>query len=170
VISATLGLLVRDYLHLDNSLLGVATITGILMAGRTVMSMVGAYIAGYGSDIAKNRWLVMSVCLGLCALSLLVLSSLTSLLIIIGVAFIALARGGVQSLTTSLTGDLVPVQHRGRAVGILHTVGDFGSAVGPSAAFFLIPFWGLPKVYMLCAAIFSLSWLINVAIFTVKQR
>jgi MFS family permease len=63
--------------------------------------------------------------------------------------------GSVQALVTALTGDLVGQAQRGRAVGLLHTVGDLGSAMGPPVAYALIPWIELQGVYLLCAGLFA---------------
>ncbi len=161
ILSATLSLLVMDRLSADSLFIGIATLTGFLMAGRTVMSMLGAILAGAGSDLLRNRWVVLAFGLTLSVISMLLLSSQTGVVIFFGVAVAALARGGIQALTTSLTGDLVTATGRGRAVGVLHTVGDFGSAIGPSVAYFLLPFWGLSNIYVLCAVLFGLCLVVN---------
>ncbi len=156
ILSATLGLLVRDYLYVDSLVVGVATLTGVLMAGRTLMSMLGALFAGTGSDFLHNRWAILAFGLTLSVMSMVLLTSRSGAIILLGVAIAAIARGGIQSLTTRLTGDLVSIAGRGRAIGVLHTVGDFGSAIGPSVAYYLLPLWGLSNVYVLCAVIFGM--------------
>jgi len=50
VLTATLALLVQDQLSSVGLTLGVATLTGVLMAGRTLLSMVAAPLAGTASD------------------------------------------------------------------------------------------------------------------------
>jgi MFS family permease len=164
ILSATLGLIVRDRLVFADMLLGVASLTGILMAGRTLMSMLGAILSGLVSDYIRNRWVVLAGALVLSMGSMLFLSSRHNIFIVLGVLFAALGRGSVQSMTTSMTGDLVPQVTRGRAVGLLHTVGDFGSAVGPSFAYALIPYWGISTLFILCAVIYGCCLLINVVI------
>lgn len=164
VLSATLSLLARDYIFNGHILLGVATLTGLLMAGRTMMSILGSFLAGFASDFLANRWVVLASGLSLSVISMILLSSQTTLLIILGIGLAATARGTVQSMTTSITGDMVPLEKRGRVVGILHTVGDLGSAIGPSAAYFLLPLWGLSTVYRLCAAIFGVCLVVNIII------
>jgi MFS family permease len=164
ILSATLSLLVRDYLSGKGLAIGIATLTGVLMASRTVMSILGAYIAGFISDFLRNRWGVLMSGIALSVMSMVFLSSRFSVIIVLGIAMIALARGSMQSMTTSLTGDLTSVSHRGKAVGLLHTVGDLGSAIGPPVAFYLFPLWGLSHVYLLCAGIFGLSLVVNLVL------
>ena len=50
---------------------------------------------------------------------------------------------------------LALVAQRGRAIGLLHTAGDLGSAIGPPAAYALMPWIGLRGVYLLCAGLFA---------------
>jgi len=80
--------------------------------------------------------------------------------ILAGIALAAAASGGIQTLTTALTGDLVSQEQRGRAIGLLHTAGDLGSAIGPPVAYALLPWLTLAGVYGLCAALFGVQFLL----------
>ena len=86
--------------------------------------------------------------------------------LLIGVSIVALSRGAIQSLATSLTGDLAAHAQRGRAVGILHTASDLGSAIGPSAAYLALPIVGLRGIYLFCAALYvvALFWTVRLSI------
>ena len=166
VVAATLGLLVEERLQLNGIALGVATVTGILMAGRTLLSMLAAPLAGALSDRTKSRWTVVAWGLAGGAVGMALLAWGVSAGILIGLLMLAVARGSVQSLVTALTGDVVHRAQRGRAIGLLHTAGDFGSAIGPSIAYLLLPWIGLRGVYLLCAAMFAVSFL---AIFRLRS-
>jgi MFS family permease len=157
VLSATLGLLVEERLQLSGMAAGVATLTGVLMAGRTVLSMVSAPLSGVLSDRVGSRWRVVAwgVAAGMMGMALLAWG--LSGAILVGILVVAISRGSVQSLATTLTGDLVSHAQRGRAIGLLNTAGDFGSAIGPSVAYALLPWIGLRGVYLFCAAIFAAS-------------
>ena len=161
VMSATMGLLVRDHLPIGGTILGVASLTGILMAGRTVLSMLSAPLAGILSDRAGSRWAVLlcALAIGMAGMALVAWSVPMSILA--GVLAVAVSRGSVQSLVTSLTGDLASQGQRGRAIGILHTAGDFGSAIGPSLAYALLPWVGLRGVYLLCTMLFAVSMVVT---------
>ena len=154
VLAATLGLVVRDRLRPAELGLGVATLTGALMAGRTFFSMAAAPLAGTASDWLGSRWRVVGWGLAAGALSMVLVAWSTPVAILAGVALGAVASSGIQALTNALIGDLVGQAQRGRAIGLLHTAGDLGSAVGPSAAYALLPGLGLPGVYLLCAGLF----------------
>jgi len=157
VLSATMGLLVQDHLQLAGTAIGVATLTGILMAGRTLLSMGAAPLAGALSDRMGSRWTIIAWGLAAGMVGMVLLAWGVPVGILAGVLVVAVSRGNIRSLTTTLTGDLVSHAQRGRAIGLLSTASDFGSAIGPSVAYALLPWIGLRGVYLLCAALFATS-------------
>ena len=44
----------------------------------------------------------------------------------------------------------------------MHTAGDLGSAVGPLAAYALLPWMGLGRMYLVCAALFGLELILTI--------
>ena len=157
VLAATLGLLVQDRLRSTDLALGVATLTGALAAGRTMLSMAAAPLAGTASDWLGSRWRVATWALAIGAVGMILTSRGSPAVVLMGVSLGAVTGGGIQALATALIGDLANQARRGRAVGLLHTAGDFGSALGPPVAYALLPGWGLPGVYTLCAALFAVG-------------
>lgn len=158
MLAATLGLLVKERLVSPNFLVGAATLTGLLIAGRTLISMFTAPFAGHLSDVLKSRWKVLAYALfiGFGAMILLTLDS--AVLIITGFLCGAVIRSSVQSLTITLTGDLVEPKHRGKAISLLHTVGDLGSAIGSPCAYVLLFRIGLTGIYLFCAGLFLVAF------------
>ena len=157
VFAATMGLLVQDWLLSTSLTLGVATLTGLLMAGRTLLSVVAAPLAGAASDRLGSRWGMAAWGLAIGAVSMALVAWGEPVAILAGVSLGAVAGGSVQALVTALTGDLVSQAQRGRAIGLLHTAGDLGSAIGPLAAYALMPWIGLGGVYLLCAGLFAVG-------------
>jgi MFS family permease len=155
VLSATMALLVQAQLASVGLAVGVATMTGVLMAGRTLLSTVSAPLAGIISDRLGSRWKVTIGGLAIGILSMALLAWNIPASILAGVSLAAVSGGSVQSLVIALTGDLASQTQRGRAIGLLHTAGDFGSAVGPLIAYALMPQIGLQGVYLLCAGLFA---------------
>ncbi len=160
VLMATMGLLVQDRLEAGGALLGVATLTGLLTAGRTSVSMFAAPIAGAASDRLGSRWRVAAWALAIGAAGMALATRSESAAILAGIALAAAASGGIQTLATALTGDLVSQEERGRAIGLLYTAGDLGSAIGPPAAYALLPWLKLTGVYGLCAALLAAQMLV----------
>ena len=154
MLAATLGLLVKERLISPQFVLGAATVTGLLIAGRTVLSMAVAPLAGHLSDRLKSRWSVLSFAFLIGIGAMLLLTFQIAILIIVGFLCSAVITSSVQSLTITLTGDLVADEHRGKAISVLHTMGDLGSALGPPCAYTLLVYIGLSGVYLLCALLF----------------
>ncbi len=157
VVSATLGLVVEQNLGVGLQWgpwqVGVASITGGIFAARTLISLVGAPFAGAWSDSEGNRWhlLVWSLVAGALGIGLLAVPG--ALAIIVGTFVGAAASGSIQALATTLAGDLAADSRRGANLGILYTAGDLGSAIGPMAAYAMLPLTGLPAVFIACAVL-----------------
>ncbi|HPL29489.1 MAG TPA: MFS transporter [Anaerolineae bacterium] len=142
--------------------------TGLLSARRTLCSMAAAPVAGTLSDRLAGRWRVTgwATCAGVAGFLLMVWGASGA---VAGVLVASAATGGMESLATALTGDLAGPRQRGRAIGLLHTAGDLGSAVGPAAAFALLPWLDLRGVYLACAGIMAVS-LAPAMYFGVRER
>ena len=154
VLGATLGLVVQEHWQSARWGLGVATLTGALAAGRTLFSMVAAPLAGAASDWVGSRWKVAGWGLGVGVVSMALVAWGTPAAILVGVSLGAVTSGSVQGLTSALAGDLAGQAQRGRAVGLVNTAGDLGSALGPPIAYALLPGMGLSGLYLLCAGLF----------------
>jgi dipeptide/tripeptide permease len=160
VVSATLGLVVEENLGAGLQWgawqMGVASITGGILAARTLVSLLGAPLAGVWSDAEGNRWqlLVWSLVAGALGIGLLAAPGVVPILV--GTFVGAAASGSIQALSTTLAGDLASDRRHGANLGILYTAGDLGSAIGPVAAYALLPLTGLPAVFIACAVLLML--------------
>ncbi|GAB4455214.1 MAG: MFS transporter [Anaerolineae bacterium] len=155
----TFGLFLQTHLgdtaRFASMTLGVATLTGLALGANGLISMVAAPAFGNLSDKTRSRWPVAAGGLlpGVAGFVLLALALPAAPFLAIPLT--AVTGGSNQSLATAIIGDLSTSRQRGRRLGILFTVGDFASAVGPPLAYALIPRLGITAVYGLCLAIFS---------------
>jgi len=172
VISATLALLLQqrwgEVVRLGGSAtIGVATITGALLGVSTLLSMISAPVAGHWSDRFQNRWGVAASGLipGIIGLALLALGNPIGILL--GVPLSAVTSGSNQSLATTLLGDHIAGERRGRALGWMHTFGDFSSAIAPPLAYGLLAWIGLSGMYLACAVLLigMLVWALRLSAF-----
>jgi MFS family permease len=167
IVAATLGLIVQE--HIGNGLqwgawpIGVASATGGLLALRTIISLVGAPIAGTMSDHLPGRWGLLSLSLAVSAIGMAILPMPGITALLGGIIISALAAGGVQSLTTALVGDISKAQEHGKHLAIFNIAGDLGSAIGPLVAYALLPLTGLVAVYGGCAVLMLMNalWIIR---------
>ena len=116
VLYATMGLLVQDRLPFNSLGIGVATATGMLIAGRTVFSMASAPLAGAVSDWLGSRWGVVRWGLVIGSVSLSLITLRAPLAILIGIILGAMTSASMQTLITALVGDLADSTQRGRAI------------------------------------------------------
>lgn len=160
VVSATLGLVVEENLGAGLQWgawqLGVASITGGFLAARTLVSLVGAPLAGIWSDSEGNRWRLLVWSLVASALGIGLLAAPGIVPVVAGTFVGAAASGSIQALATTLAGDLASDRRHAANLGILYTAGDLGSAIGPVAAYALLPLTGLPAVFVGCAILLLL--------------
>lgn len=150
-----------DTIQIKGQSFGVATITGIGLGSATLISMFSAPLSGAISDHIKNRWRTASGGLlpGIAGLGLLSIGS--PLALMMGVPLIATTSGSNQGLATTLVGELGQVDRRGRRLGVLFTVGDLMSAIGPLLAYALIPVIQLRGVYILGASLYASIFLVT---------
>jgi MFS family permease len=122
--------------------------------------MASAPLAGTTSDWLGCRWKVLAWSLAIGAVSMVLVAWNVPVAILTGISLGAVTNSSVQALTIALAGDLVGREQRGRAIGLVHTAGDLGSAAGPPVAYALLAGIGLPGVYALCAGLFVMGWML----------
>lgn len=157
VLSSTLGLLLQRevgaQIEIGGRSVGVATLTGSGLGLSTLIAMASAPVLGGLSDRTANRWTVVAggLAAGVAGFALLAIG--TPLSILPGIPLTALASGSNQSLSVTLIGDLSRTDERGKRLGMVFTLGDLASAVGPPLAYALIPLLGIRGDYVLSAGL-----------------
>ena len=165
IMAATFSLFLLDMLgetvNVGGTIIGVATVTGILSGARTLLGMIFTPAIGSLSDRASNRWRVVAGGLlpGIAGFALLAIN--LPLAMLLGLPLTSITGSSNQSLSTALIGDLGQRRRHGRFLGLLYTVGDLGSAIGPLLAFALLPLWGISGLYWLNAALFVLLLIVS---------
>jgi MFS family permease len=158
VLSSTFGLFLLgqmgDEVHVAGHTIGVATLTGMGLGLSTLIAATSAPVIGGLSDRVGSRWRVAAGGLlpGVAGFSLLAVGlPLTTL---VGIPLTAITGGSNQGLSTALIGDLGNIGRQSQRLGVLFTVGDLASAVGPPLAYALIPWVGIGSLYLLVAGLF----------------
>ncbi len=137
--------------------LPLATLTGAVVALRTIAGIGGGPASGWLSDRLQRRWGVMAGILLIGALGLALMTAPTFGAAIIGALLVALMGPGVQALSPSIIGDRAAAAERGRALAVVFTVGDLGSAIGPPLALGLLSTTSIQAVYIGCSALLLTS-------------
>ncbi|MEZ4767709.1 MAG: MFS transporter [Caldilineales bacterium] len=156
VATATLALFVEQSPGTEVSLAGVtvgaATLTGLLLAIRPLLSLVTAPSAGRLSDI-HGRWPLLNWGGVLGGVSFLVLMTGGLLALLVNGVLSALSMAILGPVSSGLVGDVSPPAMQGRNLGWLANAGDLGSALGPLVAYALLPVVSLNALYLLCAGL-----------------
>jgi MFS family permease len=157
ILNSTLGLLLQKevgaQIEIAGRSIGVATLTGSGLGLATLIAMASAPALGALSDRTASRWSVVAggLVAGVAGFALLTMATPWSILA--GIPLTALASGSNQSLSIALIGDLSGASERSKRLGMLFTLGDLASAVGPPLAYALIPLLGIRGNYLLSAAV-----------------
>lgn len=158
VLSSTFGLFLLeqmgDPVQLAGHSLGVATLTGLGLGLSRLIAATAAPVMGGLSDRMGNRWRVAAGGLLPGAAGFGLLAAGLPLTTLVGVPLTAVTEGSNQGLSTALLGDLSAFERQSRRLGVLFTIGDLASAIGPPLAYALIPWIGIRTVYLLSAALF----------------
>ncbi len=162
VFYGTLGFYLKEVLpgglRLGTLLIGVASLTGVLLFARNGLSVLSGPALGYLSDRLgdRTRVLMLGEAFGVAGLLCLGAGAHPAL-VILAVILTALANGVVSPMLMSWMGDLTLRGGRGPLVGAYQTMGDLGSGLGPLIAYPLMAALGTRPVYLLCAALLSLT-------------
>lgn len=157
VIVSTLGLYLNTQMAAwtatTSLLIGVASLTGLLLFLRSLISVGSSPAFGHLSDFLKNRLLVIMLGLVLSAAGYFLLAWGTGpWTVIAGLALAALSEGAFPTSLAAWVGDIASESHRGVAVGFYATFGDIGAGIAPLAAYSMASLWGLQTVYAISAA------------------
>ena len=159
IVLSSLALLVLQRLgetiSLGGAVIGVASLSGGLLALRSVLAGLTGPLAGHLSDGTFRRPVVIAAGLALGALSFGLLAlgqGLPGLLV--GVVAGAMAGGTLSTALPAYLGDTAPEDRRGAALGVYATFGDAGSMLGPFLALAMVPLVGLAPVYLFAAVVF----------------
>ncbi|MBN2469745.1 MAG: MFS transporter [Anaerolineae bacterium] len=172
VLGATMPLLLEDRFGTAVALLGLsiplATSTGMLTAANQGVSALTAPVAGWLTDRSGRRWGLVTGALALGAASMALTAAGGRVVVILAILLAAVTTSILQTQVMTLIGDHARTNRQGRILGVANTVGDLGAALGPLAAYALLPLIGLPGIFWLSAA--ALVVMLPVAAATALQE
>jgi MFS family permease len=159
VLAASTILWLGQFLDGGLSLAGItiplATITGGFVAMRVVLSMFTAPVAGLLSDRLGVRWTILAFTAFIGSIGLWIMGLAMPLLAVGGAILATISAGSIQGLVPAIIGDETNHRQKSRALGVVFTIGDLGSALGPVIGLMLIPVLGIGEVIQLCALLFG---------------
>ncbi|MBC7222986.1 MAG: MFS transporter [Anaerolineae bacterium] len=139
---------------LGSRVVGIATVSGALLASRSAFSIVLAPLAGRLSDRLGKRRGLAGAGLLLEAAGFGVLASPLSMAlggVALGVALVASGGGLLAPTLTAWVADRAKGNWQSVAMGVYATAADLGSAAGPLVAYGLVERTSLTAPYLLAA-------------------
>lgn len=158
--------LVGQEVRLAEHLIPLATLTGGFIALSTLVSIGGAPAAGCLSDRLQRRWPVVATTMLLGGLGMWLMSLKLPGLALIGGFLAPIMGGSVETLVPAIVGDRIGQARRGRALGLIYTLADLGSTLGPPLALGLLNAGRLPLAGIYRASALLLA---VVALFALAQ-
>jgi MFS family permease len=145
-----------DSLVFRQAVIPIATLSGIFGSGRVLISVASAPGVGKLSDRLGKRWIVLAWVFVSGGLGLWAMSRPFFPLALAGALLAAVSGGSIPALVPAIVGDQTDSGSQGKALGLVYSVGDLGSAIGPPVALGLYPQIGLAPVYLGCAVLYGI--------------
>lgn len=146
---------------INGRVVGITTLTGLGLSASTFIGLGFVPLIGGLSDRWGNRWGTAAVGLLPGIAGFFMLSLAAPWMIGLGMPLASATSGSNQGMATALLGD-VAGSKSGRWLGVLFTVGDLASAIGPLLAFWLIAFMPIRVLYLGAGVL--LGWMLMVAV------
>jgi MFS family permease len=168
VLMSTVGLYLEQRwgtgIALGSSVMGVASLAGVMLSMRAMLGILAGPVAGVLSDRIGSRWPVVRGGIWLGASGFLILAFVGVIgAVPTGVAAVSLGAGALATALIVVVGDMAEEGRKGMMMGGLATAGDIGSALGPPLAYALAVTLDLRWVYVCCALALA-SGLVAVAV------
>jgi len=163
VLAATASLWINTLfggnVHLFGYLLPAATLAGLFNAVKLLPGVSSAPLVGYISDKLKKRWIVITLALIMCGVGLWLMSIDTVSIALVGVLLASLFGGSSETLIPAIIGDEVGQRTSGRTMGIIYTIADLGSTLGPFLSLAILDsmILTISEVYIVCIGLILIA-------------
>jgi MFS family permease len=149
----------------------IATLTGLYTALSNLIGIGSTPLAGSVSDRLGRRWPIIGLGMIIGGIGLWCMSGEIRLIALLGAFLVPIAGSSTETLIPAITGDRVPKQLRGRALGLINTAGDLGATIGPFAALSVLNMgWlSLSGIYQIGSVLFGIVALMAVSPLVSRQ-
>jgi MFS family permease len=142
---------VSDSLEIAGVVIKIGTLTGVVVAFQMIAGLMTAPISGQLSDWSRNRWGLVMGALIAGVISLAALVNGRGWVVIAATLLASMTSGILQTQSITIVGDYAGRNRR--ALGVMATVSDAGSAAGPLVGFAILPIIGLDGVFVVATII-----------------
>lgn len=153
--SLWINMLFGGNVYIFGYLLPAATLAGLFNAIKLLPGISSAPLIGFISDRLKKRWIVITFALIMYSLGLWLMSFDLLNIALGGVLIASLFGGSSETLVPAIIGDEVGHQATGRTLGIIYSIADLGSTLGPIVSLAILDSTSLTvsDVYLACISL-----------------
>lgn len=165
--AVTFGLIGPFYVVYVASLSGGMEKLGIAFSIMVLSQSLTSYLAGHFSDkLGRKPFLIITAYVDTIILFLYtVIQETHQLYLLQGV--LGITNGVVDTISTSLLGDLTVKEKRGRTVGRFNAIVGLSSAIGLSVGGYLVKYYGIKSLFYLTSLVVALT---TSLLFFIKER
>jgi len=140
---------------------------GIAFSIMVLSQSLTSYLAGHFSDkLGRKPFLIITAYVDTIILFLYtVIQETHQLYLLQGV--LGITNGVVDTISTSLLGDLTVKEKRGRTVGRFNAIVGLSSAIGLSVGGYLVKYYGIKSLFYLTSLVVALT---TSLLFFIKER
>jgi len=165
--AVTFGLIGPFYIVYIAGLSGGMEKLGIAFSIMVLCQSLTAYLAGRFSDkLGRRPFLIATAYVDTIILLLYTVIHETHQLYLLQ-GMLGITNGIMDTISTSLLGDLTIREKRGRTVGKFNAIVGLSSAVGLSVGGYLVKYYGIKSLFYLAALVVALT---TVLLFFIKER
>jgi len=139
---------------------------GIAFSIMVLFQSLTSYLAGHFSDkLGRKPFLIVTSYVDATILFLYTIISETHQLYLLQ-GMLGITNGVIDTMSTSLLGDLTIKEKRGKAVGKFNAIVGLSSAVGLSLGGYMVKYYGIKSLFYLASLVVALS---TVLLFFIRE-
>jgi MFS transporter, DHA1 family, multidrug resistance protein len=164
--AVTFGLIGPFYVVYVAGLSGGMEKLGIAFSIMVLCQSFTAYLAGHFSDkLGRRPFLIVTAYVDTAILLLYTVIHETHQLYLLQ-GMLGITNGVIDTISTSLLGDLTIKEKRGKAVGKFNAIVGLSSAVGLSLGGYMVKYYGIKSLFYLASLVVALS---TVLLFFIRE-
>lgn len=155
--AVTFGLIGPFYVVYVASLSGGMEKLGIAFSIMVLFQSLTSYLAGHFSDkLGRRPFLIVTAYVDTAILFLYTVIHETYQLYLLQ-GMLGITNGVIDTMSTSLLGDLTIKEKRGKAVGKFNAIVGLSSAIGLSVGGYLVKYYGIKSLFYLASLVVALT-------------
>ncbi len=165
--AVTFGLIGPFYVVYVANLSGGMEKLGVAFSIMVLFQSLTSYLAGRFSDkLGRKPFLIVTAYVDMTILFLYTVIDETHQLYLLQ-GMLGITNGVIDTISTSLLGDLTIKEKRGKTVGKFNAIVGLSSAIGLSVGGYVVKYYGIKSLFYLASLVVALT---TILLFFIKER